>query len=498
MITVYIAPGIGTGNGTGPGDAQAARDFSRVNWQPGITVLIRRGTSLYLPPIANRAGLFIRKFDGITIGAYGDAEQPPVLHSAMPIVSGWSHTGNGIYSVRAPATAGVVLYEDNPLPFFDDTVPNVRNLMVASDAGGYMINSGGDNPVVFVRLPGGANPNKGGVSVSVSPIGIECTHDTPVSDLTIEDLELRGFSRQGINLRNVRNSIVRRNIIHSTGGDRSPSWYVGGCVQCVDGCDGIEITQNHVYDCFDSPFSPQIPAGYNGGLIQNITYSDNLIDGGWALGGVEIANWASGGTIRNIRIEGNRISGGGTGFSGMGDGPRGPVGVIVNANYGAGVSNRFENISIRHNLIEKCPSGGIFVEHANAKNLLIDGNTIRECGVGGSRGRAGNGQVQLRGGISIATGLTIDQDVRIIANEIAECGNFGISFDSKNAVSAGRIVNNTLVRNGDFNISVRGDSALPELRNNICHWAGIRKRGAGSIVENYNNVYLGDPDYDGL
>ena len=489
MQTFYVAPGIGTGNGSGPGAADAAPDLSSINWEADTTVLFRRGTSLYLPPRFGRAGIFIPAYNGIRFSHYGQAEAPPILHGAAEYASGWTNTGNGVYSIVGPDQSGVVLYQGQPLPFFDHAISQPLDQLAASSVGGYMIGSGGPAPTVYVRLPNGANPNNGGVAISGTMIGIECTHDSAVSGVDIDGLELMGFSRQGINLRNVHNSTVRNNVVHATGGDRAPTWYVGGCIQCTEGCDDIVFSDNHVYDCFDSPFSPQIPAGRDNALIQNIVYRDNLVDGGWALAGVEIANWANNGTIRNVRIESNRIVNGGSGFSGMGDGPRGPLGVIVNSNRGPSTGNTFENIEILNNHIEGCPSGGVFFEHADTPGSTVARNTIRNCGHAGPRGRAGNGNVQQRGGVEIATDQPLDQVIHIIANEIADCGVRGVTFNSRNATSAGSIVNNTLIRNGDDNVFLNGNSSLPTVRNNICYGAGIRKQGSAALQENYNNVH---------
>ena len=498
MKTVYVAPGIGTGNGSGPGTSAAAPDLSSIQWEPETTVLILRGTSLYLPPRSGRSGVFIPRQDGIRFSHYGDAEAAPILHGAAEYPSGWTHTGNGVYSIVGPEKSGVVLYQDEPLPFFDHAIDQPLQQLAASGAGGYLIDSGGAAPNIYVRLPNGANPNNGGVRISATMIGIECTHDTPVSGVDIDGLELMGFSRQGINLRNVHNSTIRNNVVHATGGDHAPSWYVGGCMQCTEGCNGIEFSNNHVYDCFDSPFSPQIPAGWDNGIIQNITYRDNLVDGGWALAGVEIANWANNGVIRNIRIERNRIVNGGSGFAGMGDGPRGPLGVIINSNRTPSTSNTFEGIEVIDNHIEGCPSGGVFMEHADTPGVTIARNTIRNCGHAGPRGRAGNGNVQQRGGIDIASDQPLDQVVHIIANEISDCGTHGIKFNSRNATSAGSIVNNTLVRNGNDNIFLNGNNSLPHVRNNICNGAGIRKQGTAAFQENYNNVFQAATPFAGF
>lgn len=490
MPTIYVAPGTGTGNGTGPADGQARRDLNGIRWEPGTTVLIRRGTRLYLPPKGGRAGLFIPRVNGIRISHYGDAEQPPVLHGTLNSPDGWTARGGGVFSKIGPGQSGVVLYRNNSLPHFDHKVAGALDSLRQSD-GGYLISDGSSSPTVYVKLPGGANPNAGGVAIAHTMIGIEHTNDAPLSDLEIDGLEIMGFSRQGMNLRNVTNSRIRNNVVHATGGDLSPAWYVGGCIQCTGGCNNIEFVNNHVYDCYDSPFSPQIPAGNQGASIQNITYRDNLIGPGWALAGVEIATWTSNTVIRNILIENNRIQGGGEGFSGMGDGPRGPYGVIVNSNRGPSPTNRFENIQIRGNHISDIPSGGVYIEHANIRDSIIECNTFERCGTGGSRRPAGNGTVAVKGAVDIETGETLDQDISVASNEISDCGAWGVRFRSQNARSAGQIVNNTLVGNGTWNIDLLSNRTLPQVRNNIMVGSGIRKQGNASLTESHNNVSQG-------
>ena len=470
----YVGNAAGLENGSSP--ANAAPDMSSVVWADDLEVLFERGYELYLPPLSGRAGIFVPQYDGIKFSHWGSAQAAPILRGDAEYASGWTDEGNDRWSITGPTDAGVVLYNDTPLKFYDHAVTNVYSQLEAADHG-YVIDGTGANPTIHVKLPSGANPNNGGVTISGTKIGIESTQSSTVYGIDIDGLEIMGFSRQGINLRNVHDSVVQNVEIHACGGDRTPSYYLGGGCQITIGTKNIEVRDSHIYDVFDSPVSPQIPAGNVGATIEDIRYKRLTIDGGWALAGVEIASWEEDGTIKDILIEDCNITWS-SGFASYGDGPRGPLGVIVNALNADAASNSFENIQVRDTTIDGCPSGGFLFYHANISNSRIERTTVKNCGSAGSQFPGGPGTVQQRGGAAFDTGNSIAQEVDFTACEFLDNSTHGIRFDSPNATSAGDIVNNTLVDNGANNFYIEGNNSLPELRNNITVGADVRKIGS--------------------
>ena len=420
--TYYVSAPNGSGKADGSSADNAAADLSDFNWRRFDTLLLNRGTTLAVP-LPGQSNRVYGKLQpngnhvaNVRLGAYGEGALPIIRGDLGSDYSrGWRANKDGTWSRKVQCSAGVTFYEGLPLDYYDFQVKGWQGMLAQSD-GGYAHESA-ESCKLRVKLPSDASPNDGGVTVAEIAIGLEPAGNM-LDGLVVEDVRFQGFSRQGINLRTVKNALVQNTEVFWTGGDVTPKYELGGGIQIGRNVDGAIVRNNLVSNVWDSPISPQLPSNQADSTIRNVEIYDNTIRGGWALAGIEVAIWNSRGIIDGVVIRNNDIEWQ-PGFANVGDGPDGPLCMIFNGMKRHINGTRMLNIEVRDNVCRNTPAGGIEVFNIRTgkgdSGIRIANNTMENVGNGGPRGRSGPGQVAVRGEYEVRNTVdgSVDQVVTV-------------------------------------------------------------------------------------
>jgi hypothetical protein len=227
----------------------------------------------------------------------------------------------------------------------------------------------------------GTTPN--GRRMGISCVGhfINTLRGAMPSKVTVHNLRLIGFAREGINiLGSASYWRIHHNKLYATGGmfNIPSSWYFGSGIQMSENANHIEIDHNRIVQTFDSPITPQHFAGSLGGYLHDLYFHDNYIDR-WALGAVEMSDFGAHNRFSNILIENNVAVRGGQGYSRTGDTPQGYTdGIQVRG----GNTSSFSGLTARNNKINAY-NANVYIGGNNFSNaVLLDGNTLLEAQYG--------------------------------------------------------------------------------------------------------------------
>jgi hypothetical protein len=468
MKDIFLDLSLGTG-----GSGTASDPFGSiesVNWSNDLRLRFRRG-KIHKLVSSYFGGLTVpgSVSGGIEITDYGDAEGRAILDGSREYTEWTKYAGDIWYARVSDARHGVVMQDRVALKWVNGK-GGIGSIAPRMTPGSYAHDHNG---AVYVWCRNNANPNNASVriEVAITPLGIWVGgRPTQFNGLVVSNLRLTGFSRQGCNIENVSNAQFIDNEVQYTGGDWDPAggYYVGGGLQCGGGSRNILYERNVCTDVFDSPMSPQVYVANTS--IDGVTYRRNVL-GNFALGGIEIACWSAGCSIRNIVIEDNYIFGGGGGFSGIGDNIDNTEGVIINGLPG------ISNVTITGNVIEDIDHSGIEVRDPdNASNIVLTRNKISRC----------------RFGIRNFTGNPTTQQVTASFNEISDCSQYGILHSQRAGKALCQYRKNTLVNNGIANLAMLNVATVaPVVRDNNCFGAqyGIQKTGSVDVAVKNNNAF---------
>lgn len=412
-------------------------DFSSLK-----TIFLKRGGT-WLEP-------FTFPVSGLTLAAYGTGA-PPLLDGRTPVDT-WTSLGGGLYSKAVALGAGEglgnVSMDGVMMTFQPWDTDAVTSLGTAPDGSFTYDYATG---TLYIRIADA--PSLHAFLASVKLIGVE---GVGLSNLTVNGLELVGFSLHGIHLQDCAGCTVRNTTLSRIGGavisPGTPNLYAGNGIEFGNASTNGLVDGVTVSDVFDSCLSPQ--TYQSGQAASGFQFSNSsLTRCGFA--GVEISVLSNGGStgssIQDVSLSGLSISDTGTGWSGRRYGTEGH-GIRIGADAGAGT-------------ISGVTIAGTDVSGAAGTGIRIFGEA----------GTVTVSATQVRGGAGIGIDLSdpgaTTAKLVLVTSLVRANAGYGLSVN----LPAGQGVNlyqDTFYANGGINLAIFNQAGEALIENNLFDSAG--------------------------
>lgn len=276
---------------------------------PGTQVLLKRGLVWREQLEVNSSGTAGAP---IVFGAYGKGENPAV--SGADVVSDWVLHGTKIYRKTFPRSTW---------PYLSNVAEDQKILSLvawqgASTATEAMMPKGSfaydkDSHTLYVRTTDDRAP---AAHVLTAGRRLYCALIEKQSHLVMKDLTFEQASLHGVFISNANEVWITDCTIRYCGG----MWllnlfFAGNGIEWSRNTTNCSIRNSHIYQIFDSGMSPQL---YDSNVeLRNLVIENNRIEN-CGMDGIEISiqKGLANAFIDGVSVRGNRITGGGTGWSG--------------------------------------------------------------------------------------------------------------------------------------------------------------------------------------
>ena len=330
----------------------------------------------------------IQMVSGVSYGAYGQGIKPRFYGSIDAMNGRWEETEiKGVYKYNE-----MILYYSNIVfdngrfvgkyvEDFDSITDSALNVYIA-----------GANNYLYLYSPDG-NPQDVFSSIEIvdnlddgnnSPFQADSVNDNDYNteNVTLQNLCIMYSGTHCITPGKTKNFNVEGCVLGFAGGrdifvKGEPP--VGNAIELWGKVDTVSISNNYIFQCYDTGITHQGPLGSDSSDFRNITYNDNLIE--YCVWGIESWYYSDSGTVYsdNINILDNIIR-----FSGYGWGSVNRVDKNVYSDIVLSLGNHSTNTTISGNLFDRSRNTSVKISNAPDKSqmnftnnkILIDKNMI--------------------------------------------------------------------------------------------------------------------------
>lgn len=322
--------------------------------------------------------------NNIIIGSYGSGRA--VVSGFKTFNSGWTLVSGTVYKrIYSPAsgTVGAVINVGDTSGSPQGTVLNWTNLATPGSftpaslpVGSYAYDWSSGVTTMYVNI--GSNANSAVIGISSCGRFISVPAAAAPNGVEVTNLRIIGFSKAGVNcVQSAANWHIHLNQFYATGGNWAGTTYEGTGVQMANSANGIEVDNNLIEQTFDSPISPQHFGSTSGETINGVHIHHNTITY-WALAAVEISDFGTGNTTKNVEVDHNIATGGGQGFSGIGH----SVGYTDGVHFRGDPTGTLSGINIHDNTLAAFDAG-VAVRNNNASDsVLVTNNRLSSARYG--------------------------------------------------------------------------------------------------------------------
>jgi hypothetical protein len=385
----------------------------------------------------------------VTVDAYGSGAAP-VLDGSVPVPR-WQSLGGDLYSATLMLTEGQGLgnlSQGGTLLTFEAWQGSAAATLDGMPAGSYSY----DQATSTLYVTAGARPADTAYLASVVLIGITVTG---VSDVSVENLEVRRMSLHGIQFTDCLDCTVSSSTLSGIGGavigagssGSSPYLCAGNGIQYGGASSGGGVSDVTVSDVFDSCLTVQTYV--SGVQASDVTFSNSSVSRcGFA--GIELSVLSAGGSrgssLKDIHLVGLTVSASGRGWSGRRYGTEGE-GLRIEADAGAGSMS------------------GITVETTRVTGAAGDG--VRLAGEVGSVTLDRLETASNAGyGIEVTEPSAKSLLLKLTASLVYTNGQYGILYDAPAAAGL-RLYQDTFYDDAGIDVAIMAQQGVADIRNGL-------------------------------
>lgn len=332
------------------------------------TVLFKRGDTF--------RGEFLAK-EGYYYGAYGEGEKPVIYGSRQDYSNAEWTEENGLYTLTFSYDVGNIFFNDTAY-----TGVKKSSLDAVTDTFDFYCEATASDETTVYKLYlklDKAPKEYENIEIGINRSIIYITEG--VSNVTIENLELKYGGAHGIMAYGENNNIVVRNCeidyiggCYITGYGDGTTRYGNG-VEFLKGCDNVNVENCYIHDIYDSGVTHQGSGSYT---AKNITFKGNLIEK-CGMGSIEY--WLSYGSedynyAENVTYSDNIMRFAGFGFGGE---QRPDKNMSAHIQSNGENENRFVNFTISNNIFDQSTYELVNIVSKSETYPTLSGNTYAQA-----------------------------------------------------------------------------------------------------------------------